>query len=304
MKALRDLEIFHQAADTGSLSEAARRLNLTPAAASAALKRLEEELGIPLFLRSTRSLRLTDEGTVFLEHSRQAMQLLIEGHEAALGGSADSRGVLQLSAPSDLGRNALLPWLDEFQAARPGLQLRLLLSDHLADFYRQPLDLTLRYGRLPDSELVALPVAPGNRRLLCASPGYIERHGMPDSPHALSTHNCLCYMLSDYVHDHWRFLQGNHEITVQVAANRIADDGDAVRRWAIAGAGIAFKSALDVAADLAAGRLVRLCPEWEGESEPLNLVCSHRRRISPVVEDLRDFLAIRCTNLLAGLTSG
>jgi DNA-binding transcriptional LysR family regulator len=299
MKALRDLEIFHQAADTGSLSEAARRLELTPAAASAALKRLEEELGVPLFLRSTRSLRLTDEGRVFLEHSRQAMQLLIEGQEAALGGSADSRGVLQLSLPSDLGRNVLLPWLDEFQAINPGLQLRLLLSDHLADFYRQPLDLTLRYGKLPDSGLVALPIAPANQRILCASPGYIRRHGAPASPLELTGLNCLCYMLSEYVHDRWRFTRDGQEMTVQVTGDRIADDGDAVRRWAVAGEGIAYKSALDVAGDLAAGRLIRLCPDWRGETVPLNLVCSDRRRISPMVQKLREFLSRQCTALAA-----
>lgn len=297
MKALRDLDVFHQAADTGNLSEAARRLDLTPAAASAALKRLEEELGVPLFLRSTRRLRLTDEGKLFLDHSRQAVQLLIEGREAALGGSADSRGVLRLSAPSDLGRNALLPWLDEFQAKHPGLQLRLLLSDHLADFYRQPLDLTLRYGKLPDSGFVALSVAAQNRRVLCASPDYLRRHGTPSSPQDLGHHNCLCYMLSEYVHDRWRFLHGEDEITVQVSGNRIADDGDAVRRWAMAGEGIAYKSGLDIALDLAEGRLIRLCPDWQGEPVPLHLVCSDRRRISPMVQELRGFLSLKCAEL-------
>lgn len=302
MKALRDLDVFHQAADTGSLSEAARRLDLTPAAASAALKRLEDELGVPLFLRSTRRLRLTDEGKLFLDHSRQAVQLLIEGQEAALGGSADSRGVLRLSAPSDLGRNALLPWLDEFQSKHPGLQLRLLLSDHLADFYRQPLDLTLRYGKLPDSGFVALPVAPHNRRVLCASPDYLNRHGAPATPQDLARHNCLCYMLSEYVHDSWRFLQNDREVSIQVSGNRIADDGDAVRRWAIAGEGIAYKSGIDITPDLAEGRLIRLCTDWQGEPVPLNLVCSDRRRISPMVQELRAFLSQKCALLETSVT--
>lgn len=299
MKMLRDFEVFIQAADTGSLSAAARQLDITPAAASVALKRLEAELRVPLFLRSTRSLRLTDEGQVFLEHCRQAMQLLDDGREAALTGSAELRGVLQLSMPSDFGRNVMLPWLDEFQSRHPELTLRLLLTDRPADMHRQPVDLALRYGNLPDSTFVALPVVQGNRRVLCASPDYVERHGAPAHPRDLAKHNCLCFFLGDYINDRWRFFQGDQELSVQVAGNRITDDGDAARRWAVAGQGIAYKSALDVAGDLAAGRLVRLCPEWAGEPAPLNLLCAHRRQISPVVKTLREFIAERCAHLLS-----
>ncbi len=301
MQALRDLEIFLGAADTGSLSAAARRLDITPSAASMAVKRLEAELGVPLFLRSTRSLRLTDEGRVYLDHCRQALQILADGCVAARTGSAALRGLLRLSLPSDLGRNVLLPWLDEFQEGFPELRLRLLLTDRLADTYRQPVDLMLRYGTLPDSSLVALPVAPNNRRLLCASPGYLTRYGEPRSPHELTHHNCLCFLVGDYVHDRWRFFRGGRETSAQVAGNRVCDDGDAVRHWALAGRGIAYKSGLDVATDIAAGRLKRLMPEWIGEPAPLNLLCADRRRISPAVQALRDFLAGRCAALLSGI---
>lgn len=302
MNALRDFQLFLFAADYGSLTAAARQLDITPAAASVSLKRLEAELGVQLFLRSTRSLRLTDEGQVYLEHCRQAVQLLADGKEAALTGSAALRGVLQLSLPSDFGRNVVLPWLDEFQSANPALSLRLLLTDRPADIYRHPVDLALRYGSLPDSALVALPVSPDNRRILCASPAYIKRHGQPQTPRQLGDHNCLCFLLGDYVHDRWRFYREDHELSVQVSGNRISDDGDAARRWAIAGQGIAYKSALDVADDLSAGRLVRLCPDFTGEPAPLNLLCADRRQISPLVKALRQFLAERCARLLASAT--
>lgn len=301
MQNLRDLEVFQLAADTGSLTAAARRLDMTPAAASMALKRLEAELGVPLFLRSTRSLRLTDEGRVYLDHCRQALQLLADGREAAVTGSASLRGVLQLSLPSDLGRNVVLAWLDRFQQQHPNLQLRLLLTDRLADPYRQSVDLALRYGTLPDSSLVALPVAPNNRRMLCASPAYIARHGAPKAPDDLGKHNCLTYLLGDYVHDRWRFFRAGRELSIQVSGNRSTDDGDAVRRWAIAGQGVAYKSSLDIAGDLAAGRLVRLCPEWDGEPAPLNLICAGRRQVSPVVQALRADLAERCAELLSSI---
>lgn len=104
-------------------------------------------------------------GWFFLEPCRQALQLLADGRDAALKGSAALRGVLQLSVPSDLGRNAVLNWLDDFQSQHPRIQIRLLLSDRLTDIYRQPVDLALRYG--------ALPVALHNRRILCASPAYL-----------------------------------------------------------------------------------------------------------------------------------
>jgi len=298
MKALRDLEIFLQTAATGSLSEAARRLNITPAAASMALKRLENEVGVPLFLRSTRSLRLTDEGQLFLEHCQQAVQLLNDGREAAHSGASTLGGLLQLSIPSDLGRNVMLSWLDDFQTRHPDLKLRLLLSDHTADIYRQPVDLAIRYGKLPDSSLIALPIAPDNRRILCASPDYIQRHGCPEHPEELPRHNCLRYFLGETVHDRWHFFQGEQELSIQVQGNRISDDGDVVHRWALAGKGIGYKSALDVAADLKAGRLIQLCPDFAGEPAPLNLLCASRHRISPLIKTLREFLIERCQTLM------
>lgn len=297
MKTLQDLELFVRTAELGSLSAAARRLELTPAAASAALKRLEAALQAPLFVRSTRSLRLTAEGEVFVQHCRQALELLAEGRAAVTSGRAVVRGALQLSLPSDLGRNVLLPWLDAFQQHHPAVALRLQLSDRLADVYRQPVDLTIRYGTLPDSSLVALPLVPGNRRVLCASPDYLARAGVPASPAELVGHNCLCFMLGEAVHDRWRFFRDGQEQSVAVRGDRVSDDGDVVRRWALAGHGLAYKSRLDVHADLQAGRLVAVCADWQGELAPLNLLCADRRQLSPAVQQLRDFLTPRLTAL-------
>lgn len=299
MNPLRDFELFLLVADYGSLSAAARHLDITPAAASAALKRLEAELDVQLFLRTTRSLRLTNEGRIFHDHCRQAMQLLADGKAAAQSGTSNERRVLQLSLPSDLGRNVLLPWLDEFQSVHPELHLRLLLTDRPADIYRQPVDLAFRYGNLRDSALVALPVAPDNRRILCAAPAYLERHGTPTSPQELTRHNCLCFLVGDTVHDRWHFSRGEREYPVRVRGDRISDDGDVARRWALSGQGIAYKSALDAAADLAAGRLIHLCPDFLGEAAPLHLICADRRQIHPLVKALQAFVATRCAALLS-----
>lgn len=298
MKALQDLEIFIRTADSGSLSAAARQLDISPAVASAALKRLETELGAALFVRSTRSLRLTRAGEGFLARCRQAVETLRLGREEMASGDEAIRGDLHLSLPSDLGRNVLLPWLDEFLALYPLVRLRLQLSDRRSDIYREPVDVAVRYGELPDSNLVALPLSTDCRRVLCASPDYLVRHGKPATPQALAGHDCLCFMLSDYVHDQWRFCRDGEALTVRVNPVRVADDGDVVRRWALAGQGIAYKSQLDAAEDLAAGRLIALCPEWQGEPAPLYLICADRRQLSPVVQALRNFLVARCKSLL------
>lgn len=300
MKALQDLEIFVRTVDTGSLSATARAMDLTPAAASAALKRLEAELGAELLVRSTRSLRLTPAGEQFLEHSRQPLMALQQAARLMSQGEAAMEGVLKLSAPSDLGRNVLLPWLDDFQRLHPGVSLRLQLSDRLANVYSEPVDAALRYGLPPDSNLVALPLAPDNRRVLCASPAYLERHGEPASPHELADRDCLCFMLGDEVRDRWSFsLAGSSSFTVRARAVNVSNDGGAVRQWALLGRGIAYKSHLDVASDLAEGRLRALCTAWTTEPAPLYLVVPSRGQLTPLLRCLREFLVVCIGRLLA-----
>ena len=297
MKAFKDLEFFICIAETGSLTAAAHRLDLTPAAASAALKRLEAELAVQLVIRSTRSLRLTQEGEVFLRYAEQSLQLMREGLETLQSGRSLVQGVIQLSAPSDLGRNLVIGWLDTFQAQFPNVEIRLQLSDRIADVFRQPVDVALRYGQPADANFVAIPVAANNRRILCAAPEYLERAGQPQTLQDLDAHNCLCFMVGEYVHDRWRFFGEDGETSILVSGNRVADDGDAVRRWALTGQGIAYKAGLDVAEDLKAGRLVRLCEGWQGEPAPLNMICVDRRQLTPAVRELRDFLTARCAEL-------
>lgn len=297
MKALQDLEIFVRTVETGSLSATARSLDLTPAAASAALKRLEEELQAPLFVRSTRSLRLTREGEVFLAHCKPALAALRDAQLELASGQQQVRGMLQLAAPSDFGRNLLLPWLDAFQQLHPGIQYRLHLSDRVTNVYSDLVDAAFRQGEPPDSSMLALPVDLTNRRVLCASPAYLEKHGAPDAPQALAKHTCLCFMLGEDVYDRWRFWRDGEEATVRVGGGNIANDGDVVRLWALAGRGVIYKSGLDVASDLAAGRLVRLCSEWQTEASPIYMVLPGRRQLTPGLRLLREFIAEHCAAL-------
>ncbi|QEL54660.1 LysR family transcriptional regulator [Chromobacterium paludis] len=296
---LDDLQVFIRAADLGSLSAAARLLDLSPAVASAALKRLEAEVGAQLLARSTRSLRLTLAGERYLEHARAALDALAAGGRALAQDRQALAGSLSLSMPSDLGRNVLRPWVDDFLARHPGLSLQLRVSDRVADLYRQPVDVALRYGVPEDSSLVALPLAPDNKRVLCASPDYLARHGAPDAPPALRERECLRLVLGEAVHERWSFERGGERQTVAVSGRWMSDDGEIVRRWAGEGRGIAYKSGLDVLADLRAGRLLPLLEGYETEAAPLYLVTPHRLMLSPAVTALREHLQTCLARYLA-----
>lgn len=299
MLRLDDLQVFVRTADRGSLSAAAREIGISPALASAAVKRLEGKLGLRLFVRTTRSLSLTAEGTQYLEHAREALRLLRAGSDALAAGKDSFGGTLKIAMPSDLGRNLLLGWLDAFQRRHPKLHYQLSVSDRLADMVRQQVDVAIRYGEQDDSSLVAMPIAPANDRVLVASPAYLREHGPVLSLDDLQRHNCLRFALEDGLHDRWTFyrLPQREQVSVQVSGNRSADDAELVRRWAVAGLGVAYKSRLDLHEDLAAGRLQALLPEVAGEAAPLHLVCMHRAQVTPVVLQLRDFLREQCSLL-------
>jgi len=296
---LEDLVIFISAADNGSLSAAARQLDLTPAVASVGLKRLETELGTRLLARSTRSLRLTPDGERYLEYARNVMEQVEAGQNAVAHGRKMIGGAVSLSIPSDLGRNVLAAWLDEFQTQHPAVSFQVHIGDHVTDMFRSPVAVAIRYGVPEDSSLVALPLAPENRRVLCAAPGYFARHGKPATPADLSRHNCLRFALSDMLHDRWTFYRGDDASVVSVHGDRSSDDGELVRRWAVAGHGLAYKSRLDVLADLKAGRLETALDAFQGEVAPLHLVCAHRTMLSPTVNALRDLLRDRIAAYLA-----
>lgn len=298
MSSILDLEVFVRTADTGSLSAAARSLGLSPAAASIALKRLETRLGSRLLARSTRSMRLTEEGRRYLDSVREALATLAEGEQALRQQSHGLTGLLQLAAPSDFGRNVVLGWLDAFKLEHPNIRLQLMLNDSNADLFRETVDIALRFGVPRDSSLVALPVVPDHRRIPCASPDYLARHGTPRTPTELAQHNTLRYTRQGRANNTWYFRQGAVLQEVEVTGDYLSDDGEIVRRWALAGHGIAYKANLDIARDLKAGRLVQLLPDWQGEPTPFNLMCPHRLQVSERVKVLHRFLQVRCQALL------
>ncbi|PHN54427.1 LysR family transcriptional regulator [Pseudomonas sp. ICMP 8385] len=281
-----DLGLFLRSAALGSFTAAAVEANLLPGQVAAAIKRLERELQVRLFTRTTRSLRLSAEGEQYLPTARGVLEQLALGQERLRGDNAPLRGTLQIAAPSDLGRNLLLPMLTEFRRQHPELTLRFLVSDQVTNLFRDPVDVALRYGWNADANYIALPLAPWNRRVLVASPDYVARHGAPASIDDLTRHPCLLYLQNGRLHDRWEL--GAH--TVQVAGPLFSDDADVVRRWAVAGEGIAYKCWLDVYAEVQAQRLVVLLPEIPGDVYPLSFACPHRGQMSRAVTQLYQYL--------------
>lgn len=293
---IADLQVLVHTARRGTLTAAAGMLGITPAAASATLKRLEAQVGARLFERSTRAMRLTPQGQTLLDYASRAFELLAEGESLVAADRGALVGTVRVAAPSDLTRRVLLPWLDDFLARHPGVQLALSVGDHPLDVMRDEVDVALRYGALADSRLVARRLAEG-RPVLCASPEYLRRHPAPQLPHDLLQHNCLTFHRGGRRQRLWRFLRDGQWTEVRVDGDRTADDASLARQWALAGVGITFKSELDVMQDEKAGHLVRLLPEWDTEPYPLHALLPSGRFVPARVRALVDFLAAQFASL-------
>lgn len=294
MDNLGDIRLFVEAAKLGGLSAAGRKLGLTPAAASARLAKLETQLKTRLFERTTRQLRLTDEGRLYLNCCQQALQALDDAEAALQAGQNVVRGKVRISATSDFGRNLLMHWLDEFNLLYPEVTFALSLSDSLSNLVQEDIDLAIRFGVPQDSSLVAKRLAP-NRRVVCASPEYVARYGEPKDPADLARFHCIVLTTASGPVTEWRFTRGDEvqHYTVPLELARETNDGAIAREWALRGYGIVVKSMWDVEADLRADGLRVLLPDWRYPDAPLHALYHRNRFMAPRVRVLLDFLGER-----------
>lgn len=284
-----DLNMVLSVAELGSITAAAARLNKQVAAASAAIKRVERALGAELFVRSTRHLRLSGAGERYIPQCKQALAMLNIAEKNLREEVGLVEGELRISVSSDLGRNIVSPWLDEILDAHPKVSLKLDASDSSVDFYRDAIDVAIRYGSPKEANVYGYKICTVPR-VLCASQGYLERFGTPKHPNDLAAHAGLFYQLYDKIYDNWAFSYQGQEYKIKMNGTRASNDGDIVRRWCVAGKGIALKSSLDISADLLSGRLIRFLSEYEIKPTELWIVCSSRQSITPAVRLLRDAL--------------
>ncbi|MEH6472959.1 MAG: LysR substrate-binding domain-containing protein [Halopseudomonas sp.] len=297
---LEDLQVVLKVAEFRSITAAAANLDMRTSTASAALKRVESALGVELFVRTTRHLRLSSAGEKYIPHCEQALLMLDQAKQNMKDELDIVDGELRIALSSDLGRNLVTPWLDEFMQTYPELNVRVNISDSNIDFYRDSVDMALRYGSPNDANLYGFKICnvPG---ILCATPEYLKQHGSPKHPHDLASYNGLFYQLHDILHDVWSFSQRDKDYKVKMKGNRASNDGDLVRRWCVAGNGLAVKSCLDMSTDLLAGRVVSVMPEFKPRSTELWLIFPSRQSITPAARLLRDALKEKCTQILRQL---
>jgi len=297
---LEDLQVVLKVAEFRSITAAAANLDMRTSTASAALKRVESALGAELFIRSTRQLRLSSAGERYIPQCEQALLMLDHARQNMKQDLDVVDGELRISLSSDLGRNLVTPWLDEFMETYPDVSVRANISDSNIDFYRDSVDIALRYGSPDDANLYGFKICnvPG---LLCATQEYLDKNGTPEHPHDLASHNGLFYQLYDIIHDVWEFSDGETEYKIKMSGNRAANDGDLVRRWCVAGKGLAVKSCLDMSADLLSGKVVNVMPKFKPRATELWLICPSRQSITPAVRLLRDTFKEKTKGILSQL---
>ena len=291
MDRIGDLNLFLRVVDLGSISAAARTLDISVAAASQRLKRLEESLGVRLLHRTTRALQVTTEGAALAARGRPLLEDL-EALTASLRETAEqSTGTLRVTIPASFGRLYVSPLLPEFLQRFPRIAVHVQLTDQMIDLVSEGFDLAIRIGALEDSSLAARRLAP-NRRVLCASPAYLRKHGTPRVPRDLANHDCLKLTSFRDSQDHWH-LRGadGDEISVKVQGRLESNFGEVIRDAALAGLGIALHSTWHVCDDIAAGRLVVVLPDYPPRESAIHAVMPQRRLVLPRVRAFVDFLS-------------
>lgn len=257
LRNVSDMEVFVRAVLRGSLSAAGRDLNLTPAAVSYRIAKLEDSLGTRLLHRTTRRLQLSEDGA---EYFRSAEHIVaqIEQAEAAISRRGEvPHGTLKVTAPASFGRQHIAPIMPKFLRRFPELHLNLVMTDEMIDLLGEGVDLAIRIHELKDSGFIARKLAP-EQRVVCASPEYIARHGQPREPGDLIHHNCIVLTQQPY----WVFEGPSGPERIKVSGNFQCNNGEVIREAVIAGVGIALKATWDVAGAIKAGRLRVLLADY------------------------------------------
>jgi DNA-binding transcriptional LysR family regulator len=302
MNLLESLSLFIRIVERGGLAAAGRDLGLSPAAVTERLAGLEAHYSARLLHRTTRAISLTDEGRRLLDGSRQLVSDAADMEARIRLGVERISGPIRLSAPIDLGCQSLMPTLDAFLALHPDVSIELVLSDGYVDLAAQGIDLALRLGDLKDSSMHAVRLGP-NRRVVCASPAYLSRRGVPQRPGDLQQHNCLLMRFGAGVDREWAFAENGRRSVQVVSGNRCANDGGIVREWCLLGHGIALKSEWNVRDDLRAGRLVPLLEAFEPAPTALQLLYAGGAAMPRRVRALIDLLVVEFSHATPSVTS-
>lgn len=300
MSYLDNIRTFVRVYELGSMSAAGRDLRISPAVTSSRISQLEEHLGVRLFQRTTRSLAPTDQGKTFFAAACEVLEA-VENAEAQVSNMTDNpKGSLYVSAPLGVGRRLIAPQVPGFLALYPEVNMRLRMTDRKVDMTTEGLDLAFFLGNPEDSNLRIRKIA-DVRRVLCASPDYIERHGHPRNGDALISdgHECLNLRFPGATEFQWRLITEDGPQRYRVSGRYESDDGDVLTDWALSGQGIALKPIFEVADHLKSGALVAVCEETP--PEPIQMAClfTHRKRQDPKTRLFMEYIIERISDVVS-----
>jgi len=292
MDALSDLAFFSLVVKHGNLSATARELGLTPPAISTRLARLEQRLGVRLLNRTTRRVSVTQEGELYLAEGTRILADLEALERSVSSARAQPQGLLRLNATFGFGRAHIVPAVSDFARQFPDVEVLMRLTDRPLNLIEEGFDVAVRFGDLPDARLTARKIA-SNRRLLCASPRYLDTYGEPRAPGDLQRHRCIVVRENDVAYGTWRLESGQRAETVKVRGPVSSNDGQSALEWALDGHGIVMRSEWETADHLRAGRLREVLADWRTPSADIHALYPERLNLPAKTVAFVEFLTQR-----------
>jgi len=289
MDRVSDLEFFTQLVKQGSLAALARELGVTPPAITARLAQLEKRLGVRLLNRTTRRLSVTHEGEIYLATGARLLEELQELEQTVSSSRGTPKGLLRINATFGFGRQHVAPAIVEFARRYPEVEVQLELTDRSVNLTDKAFDIGIWFGTVPDSRMVARKIV-SNKRMLCASPDYLRRAGIPQVPRDLQSHQCIVLRESDAAYGTWYLTRGSRQETIKVRGVLSTNDGETGVLWALAGYGILMRSEWDIHEHVRAGRLVPVLADWALPVADIFAVYPERAHLSAKVSAFIDFL--------------
>ncbi|QKZ05795.1 LysR family transcriptional regulator [Pseudomonas eucalypticola] len=296
MSNTQDLGFFHLLAKQGSLVATARELGVTPPAVSKRLAALEARLGVRLVNRTTRSMSLTPEGELYYAHVARILAQVEEAEQLVSSTRASPKGLIRVNASLGFGRRHLGPALAAFYALYPEVEIQLEISDHPLDLATHGFDLGIRFGTLPDAAFHARKIA-SNRRLLCASPLYLDKHGTPRTLADLQRHQCIFIRQNEAPYGVWSFSNGGRTDNIKVHGALGSNDGEVALNWALEGHGLLLRAEWDIARYVRSGRLRLVMQDHTPTRADVYAVYPQQLHLSARVRSLIDFLIERFEHL-------
>jgi len=289
-----DLGFFSVLASAGSLSAAARELGVTTPAVSKHLALMEARVGLLLVNRTTRRMSLTPEGELYLQHARRILGEIDDLQQLLGVSKAMPQGLLRVNATLGFGRSHVAPLISRFARKFPQVDVQLQLSVNPPPLTDDSFDICIRFGAPPDARVIAKYIAP-NRRLLCASPTYLARHGTPKVPNDLTRHNCIGIRQGEEAYGVWRLTSGRGKNAstqaVKTRGTLTTNDGEIAVNWALDGHGVVMRAEWDIARYLKNGRLVQVLPQFHTPDADIHAVYPQRHQLAARVRTFVDFVA-------------